>query len=53
MVNSKVDSSDTAGLVAVGNARSGVSDVAECAVVVANDGASERRSGEISLDGGV
>lgn len=53
MINSKVDSSDTAGLVAVGNAGSRVSDVAKCAVVVADDSASKRRARKISLNGGV
>ena len=41
VVNCEVDSSDAAGLVAVGNAGSRVTDVAKCAVVVTNDGAGE------------
>ena len=53
MVNCEVDSGDAAGLVAVGNAGSRVSDVAKCAVVVADDGAGESGAREVSLDGRV
>lgn len=53
VINSKVDSSDAAGLVAVGDAGTRVSDVAECAMVVANDSTSKRRAGEISLDSSI
>jgi len=53
VVNSKVNSSDAAGLVAVSNAGSRVTNVAKCAVVVADDSTGKRRAGEISLNGSV